>query len=495
MSIYKGDKLVSGILGPTGLPGVNSSGGSDVGSVIINILPGAWQKLGDEYIRTITANEHKMSASAALLVYTAIYNESYTALEKLDCQSDVSDDGTVVLHSNTAWEGICVIAGGISQATDAVARKAIDDEQNRAQGAEAALNAAITSESQRAQGAEEATLNSAKDYADRKIAETVAASQRWLPAVSAFANLPAIVDTSTTYLCRVIADNDVYQCVAGQTSWSKYSDNTDYIDEEELSDAIELERQRAVNAEETLSGKIGLATAKFKCYKTEGTASAYTVNDEALGHEYVNGLTFEILPHIDSNEAPTLNVNGLGAAAFYVKSLSGATKRLFATLTEGASYIVSYSASDSGWVILNISYPDYADVEGAPPIYGSTGQSETGLMHQKAITEAINAVSVAASEALSAETERAQGVERSLDEALRLAQSTAAAKYTKPTDGIPTSDLDTAAQGALTKADTAVQPNDLAAVAKSGSYNDLNNKPASVSISKDSSGYWHINVG
>lgn len=50
-------------------------------------------------------------------------------------------------------------------------------------------------------------------------------------------------------------------------------------------------------------------------------------------------------------------------------------------------------------------------------------------------------------------------------------------KYTKPVNGIPKTDLESAVQTSLGKADTAIQSSDLATVATSGSYNDLTNKP------------------
>ncbi|MFP3153147.1 hypothetical protein LQZ18_01690 [Lachnospiraceae bacterium ZAX-1] len=78
----------------------------------------------------------------------------------------------------------------------------------------------------------------ANAYTDEQIAETVAASQTWLNAVATFADLPIITDTSKTWLCRVLENNNVYQCVAGQASWSLYSNDTDYIDPEELADAL-----------------------------------------------------------------------------------------------------------------------------------------------------------------------------------------------------------------------------------------------------------------
>ena len=49
--------------------------------------------------------------------------------------------------------------------------------------------------------------------------------------------------------------------------------------------------------------------------------------------------------------------------------------------------------------------------------------------------------------------------------------------YIKPDDGIPASDMTEEVQSELAKADTAVQPEYLADVATSGSYNDLLNKP------------------
>lgn len=55
--------------------------------------------------------------------------------------------------------------------------------------------------------------------------------------------------------------------------------------------------------------------------------------------------------------------------------------------------------------------------------------------------------------------------------------------YQKPSGGIPDSDLSSAVQTSLGKADTAVQSGDLASVATSGSYTDLSDKPTSKSAS------------
>lgn len=78
--------------------------------------------------------------------------------------------------------------------------------------------------------------------------DEVAGSQIWLPAVATEAGLPAAYGTpadfvrTKTYLCRVTGENNVFQCVARETGnpeWLLYSSNTDYVDEQELADAIE----------------------------------------------------------------------------------------------------------------------------------------------------------------------------------------------------------------------------------------------------------------
>lgn len=49
--------------------------------------------------------------------------------------------------------------------------------------------------------------------------------------------------------------------------------------------------------------------------------------------------------------------------------------------------------------------------------------------------------------------------------------------YSKPSGGIPSSDLASAVQASLGKADTAIQSSDLATVATTGDYDDLVNAP------------------
>lgn len=60
---------------------------------------------------------------------------------------------------------------------------------------------------------------------------------------------------------------------------------------------------------------------------------------------------------------------------------------------------------------------------------------------------------------------------------IRSGAEAGATAYQKPSGGIPDTDLSSSVQTSLGKADTAVQPGDLAMVATSGSYTDLSNTP------------------
>ena len=109
-------------------------------------------------------------------------------------------------------------------------------------GIEAAHNLIAAEEQARTSG-DTNTLAAAKTYTNEKIAATVAATQTWLPAVDTFALLPTITDTSKNWLCRVRNDQTVYQCVAGQTNWTPYSDKTDLVNELELANGISAHNQ------------------------------------------------------------------------------------------------------------------------------------------------------------------------------------------------------------------------------------------------------------
>jgi hypothetical protein len=88
----------------------------------------------------------------------------------------------------------------------------------------------------------------AQEVNDRNgaIAAAVLSTHKWLPAVESKAELPNPETLSPTlnYLCRVIKDadapanNGVWQLVAGAAEWTYFSDNRDWVDENELNAAI-----------------------------------------------------------------------------------------------------------------------------------------------------------------------------------------------------------------------------------------------------------------
>lgn len=318
MAIYKGTELVSGRGGKVGLPGMNSSGGTDMGSIILPIAPSSWLFNGTDYVRVITPAEHHMAASPALLAFTAEYNEDFTLLERIDGFQAAALDGTITLKSGYPWQGVCIVAGGISQAMDAIARQSIQSETDRATEAESGLQALIQAEETRAKAAEGQALTDAKDYTDEKIADTVAAAQTWLPAVRNFADLPTVTDTTKTYLCRVISTNNVYQRVAGQTAWDLYSENTDYIDEEELAEAIQVETSRATLAESGLQTAISNEVTRATTAEAQALANAKAYTDTKLTEKIppLYGATGQMTDGAMTQKATTDAINAIAAGAF-----------------------------------------------------------------------------------------------------------------------------------------------------------------------------------
>ena len=138
------------------------------------------------------------------------YDETDTSVVLVNAPDSIDEPGTPFSTDNMNH-----IENGIKTAHDLIAA----EEQARIQG-------------------DADTLATAKNYANEQIANTVAATQIWLPAVDTFALLPVITDTSKNWLCRVRDAQTVYQCVAGQTTWVEYSDQNDFVNELEMEGAI-----------------------------------------------------------------------------------------------------------------------------------------------------------------------------------------------------------------------------------------------------------------
>ena len=135
-------------------------------------------------------------------------------------------------------------------------------------------------------------------WSSQKIAGMMVGSQTWQPSVQLVTSLPTITngawtttptgwsayDATKNYLARVIGDtaaNDgVYQLVAGATSWTRFSDNQDFVDDAELAAALSEYKKALKIRTVTLSGtgteSVTLAEDEnlvIICNKSAGTIS------------------------------------------------------------------------------------------------------------------------------------------------------------------------------------------------------------------------------
>jgi len=135
------------------------------------------------------------------------------------------------------------------------------------------------------------TLEAAQAYTD----EAQLATQTWLPAVNTVAALDEItgLNKNINYLCRVIKDHDiskngVYQCIAGweeEPVWSFFSDNADWIDENEMAQAIAdavNEHNTNTDAHKNIQDAIAdEAQTRADAIITEALARDHAVTEEA----------------------------------------------------------------------------------------------------------------------------------------------------------------------------------------------------------------------
>lgn len=188
----------------------------------------------------------------------------------------------------------------------------------------------------------DAVTGSDSTWSSQKIAGLITGTQTWQPSLSLVSQLPTVVegawsttptgwsayDETKNYLCRIIADtsanNAVYQLVAGATSWSRYSDNQDFVDENELAVALsEYKKQlkirtvsatgtgvyaATVAADENLvincsktAGSIQIShaavpadhTGTIECLVTLKTGSFACPVSFAAAHKVINGMMYE----------------------------------------------------------------------------------------------------------------------------------------------------------------------------------------------------------
>ena len=110
--------------GQQGVAGVNSSGGLDMGSKIVTVSYYDWQEnLHDRsFTVTITREQHGLPPSSALLAFTKPFTTGNKTAQSYD-SPEIDNDGTITIRADEKWEGIVVIASGITEIADLAARE------------------------------------------------------------------------------------------------------------------------------------------------------------------------------------------------------------------------------------------------------------------------------------------------------------------------------------------------------------------------------------
>jgi hypothetical protein len=193
------------------------------------------------------------------------------------------------------------------QSADAALQTNIDTEQEARQaGDENAINTAETfahdiNEDTRQYALELSNDNktytddqiaAAEQYTDTQIANAELSKQIWLPAVQTLADLEAITPpypNANNYLCRVINDgatsnNGTYQWIAGDTAWTYFSDNLDFVDDNELAAAIANHNTSPTSHEDIRQGIVD-ETQRAEIVEGELSSAIESENARATGVE------------------------------------------------------------------------------------------------------------------------------------------------------------------------------------------------------------------
>lgn len=189
-------------------------------------------------------------------------------------------------------------------------------------------------------------------------------------------------------------------------------------------------------------------TGKLKTYRfTKGTGAGATTMDIDIEKDLLNG-TFELVTIVE----------GTGADAG--KYFDGATEVTSAQGVTKAGVFMKYNSNAAG----EAAAYSYADMTGLVE-YLTLG-NQTGKMVTLAIDNATHTITADIADGTLTKAKLAQGVQDSLD----LADSA----YQKPSTGIPSTDMASAVQTSLGKADTALQTADLDEVTESEILTALN---------------------
>lgn len=254
------------------------------------------------------------------------------------------------------------------------------------------------------------------------------------------------------------------------------------------------EATRAQGAESTLQGNIDAEETRAK--GAEGTIATNLSNEitRAQGAEQQNASDIDAIETKIPTQASSTNqladkefVNSsisTSTATFRGTSAAGLSEADFLAwanaLTKDANDYVFWNTTDAAG---NVQFKRYkyngTTWEYEYTLNNSSFTSEQWAAIQSGITSALTTklTALPTNAELTETLASKQAVISDLD-TIRSGAAAGATAYQKPSTGIPSTDLTSAAQTSLGKADTAVQPADLATVATSGSYNDLTDKPS-----------------
>jgi hypothetical protein len=262
---------------------------------------------------------------------------------------------------------------------------------------------------------------------DEAIAEAKLSIQQWLAAVDTKANLldPATLSPTVNYLCRVINDtetpgnNGVWQLVAGESEWSYFSDNLDFIDESELAAAMAGEIAdrntaitTAVSAEATARGT-AIGNAISQEVTNRNAAITTTVGAEAAARGTAISAAV-------SQEVADRNTAISGEAAARNTAISGAiatevTNRNAAISTGISGEVTNRNTAISAAVAQEVT--DRNAAVAAEATARGTAISGEVTARNSAISTAISAEVSARNTAIGAETTRALAAEALLGSA------------------------------------------------------------------------------
>jgi hypothetical protein len=260
---------------PDAANNVTIDGGDIVKDVTLLGSPTLREALDDEVIAREGADTTLQSnldteVTAREDADTILQGNIDTVQSNLDTEVTAREDADSTLQTNINGEEAS------REHEDLVLHDLLDDEATaRETGDTNTLNSA----KDYADTGDETTLTNSKSYTDTQIENAELSKQTWLPAVQTLSELEAITPPEpdkTNYLCRVMNDTDkdnngVWQWIAGATAWSYFSDNLDFVDEDELNTAIDTEKEVRENADTTLQTNIDNKADKFGYYVSEMT--------------------------------------------------------------------------------------------------------------------------------------------------------------------------------------------------------------------------------